>query len=109
MKVKCYSVRLKNLTDISPKCWKGEDWQGNTALIPDSQYFGRDYDVQKSDAYWVSAWLVEKEDFGLMVSMKKEAWFDKDSGEMLPTYIITHHVPEKIEPKENNTIQKLKK
>lgn len=25
------------------------------------------------------------------------------------TYIVTKHVPEKIEPKENNTIQKLKK
>lgn len=109
MKTKCYSVRLKNLTQISSKCWKAEDWQGNTYLIPDSQYFGRDYEVQKSDAYWIASWIIDKEDCKLMVSTKKEAWFDKETMQMLPSYTITHHTPEKLEPKENNNIERLKR
>jgi hypothetical protein len=109
MKVRCYSVRLKSLTDISLKCLKGEDWQGNTALIPKSQFYGQDYNVIKSDAYWVSAWLVEKEDFGLMVSMKKQATFDSVTGKEVPTWTIEKHEPIKIEPLENNTIKELKR
>lgn len=86
---------------------KAEDWQGNTFLIPKSQCFGQDWDVMKSDAYWIAAWLIDKSN--LVVSKKKEAWFDKDTGEQLPTYIITKHTPERVEPKRNNTIKRLKK
>ena len=109
MKTKCYSVRLQCLTQISSKCWKAIDWQNNTYLIPDSQYFGRDYEVQKSEAHWVASWIIDKEDCKLIVSTKKEAWFDKATGNLLPTYIVEKHIPEKVEAKENSVIERLKK
>lgn len=110
-KTKCYSVRLKNLTQISPKCHKAEDWQGNTFLIPDSQYFGKDYDVSKSDAYWIASWLIDKDDCPLVVSNKKEGWYNPKKGIVEPPIDITieHHTPEKINPLPNNTIKRLKK
>lgn len=98
-KTKVYSVRLQHLTQISTKCWKAEDWQGNTFLIPDSQYFGRDYAVQKSDAHWVASWIIDKEDCKLMVSTKKEGWFNPKIRRVEPTYHIEieHHTPVKLD------------
>lgn len=98
MKTKCYSVRLESMTPISSKCWKARAFDGSEALIPSSQVYGRDYDVQKSEAWWITAWILEKKD--LQFSSKKEAWFDSDSGQMLPTWKIEKHVPDQIEPKE---------
>lgn len=97
MKTKCYSVRLSSLTQISPKCYKAVAFDGSEALIPSSQYFGQDYSVNKSDAYWIAAWILGKKDF--QYSAKKEAWFD-EKGNMLPTYHVQKHVPEKVEPVE---------
>lgn len=94
MKTKCYSVRLSSLTQISPKCYKAVAFDGSEALIPFSQYFGQDNSVSKSDAYWISAWILGKKD--LQYSAKKEAWFD-EKGNMLPTYHIEKHVPKRIE------------
>lgn len=37
-KTKVYSVRLKNLTQISAKCWKAEDWQGNITWARDFDF-----------------------------------------------------------------------
>ena len=110
-KTKVVSVRLKSLTEISPKCYKAEDWQGKTALIPKSQVYGKDYGVHKSDAYWISEWFARKEDFSLMISLKKVGWYNPKTGNIEPNFeiIVEHHVPEKITPVENNTIKKLKK
>ena len=110
-KIKVISVRLQSLVEISPKCYKATDWQGNSALIPKSQVFGRDYEVQKSDAWWISEWFARKEDFGVMISLKKIGWYNSNTGSIEPNYTIEikHHIPEKIEPKENNIINRLKK
>lgn len=105
MKTKCYSVRLQSLRMISDKCYKAVAFDGSEALIPASQVFGPDYSVQKSDAYWISAWILGKKD--LQYSSKKEGWFD-ENGNQLPTYHVEHHVPEKQTPVENN-IEDLKK
>lgn len=94
MKIKCYSVRLESLTRISDKCFKATAFDGGEDLIPASQILGQDYDVQKSDAYWISAWILEKKN--IQYSTKKEAWFDSESGRMLPTYHIEKHVPKKV-------------
>ncbi len=102
MKTKCYSVRLESLVSISDKAYKARAFDGSEAIIPKSQVFGTDYDVQKSEAYWIASWLLEKEDVHLQCSFKKEAWFDKDSGEMLPTYHVEHHKPQKLEPVKSN-------
>jgi hypothetical protein len=82
-------------------------FDGSEALIPTSQIFGQDYSVSKSEAYWISAWILEKKD--LQYSPKKEAWFDSVTRKMMPTYKIEKHTPERVEPVENNTIKKLKK
>ena len=107
MKVLCYSVRLSSLTSISEKAVKATAFDGSEAILPKSQVFGQDYSVQKSEAYWISEWILKQKD--LQYSGKKQAWFDKDTGKMLPTYTVVKHTPEKVAPVENNTIERLKK
>jgi hypothetical protein len=107
MKTKCYSVRLKSLTEISDKAYKATAFDGSTAIIPKSQVFGNDFGVQKSDTYWISAWILGQKE--LQYSCKKEACFDNDTGNMLPAYIISHHTPAKRDKKEHNKLKELTK
>lgn len=95
VKTKTYSVRLKSLVSISDRAFKAIAFDGSEAIIPKSQVWGIDNSVQKSDAYWISAWILEKKD--LQYSEKKVAWFD-EVGNMLPTYHIEKHHPEMVEP-----------
>lgn len=101
MRVRCFSVRLKSLTQISDKCYKAEDWQGNEDLIPSSQVFGQDYEVRKSEAYWISAWILEKKE--IEYSTKKTAWLkDEFSKPQIikkeyDDIIIERHIPKKID------------
>ncbi len=95
MKTKCHSVRLESLVSISDKAYKARAFDGSEAIIPKSQVFGHDYDVQKSEAYWISAWILEKKD--IQYSTKKEAWFD-ENGNMQPSYHIENHKAERKEP-----------
>jgi hypothetical protein len=62
-------------TSISPKCYKATAFDGSTALIPKQFVFGQDYEITKSDAYWISAWILGKKD--LQYSSKKVKWFNK--------------------------------
>lgn len=105
MRTLCFSVRLESLVRISDKAFKATAFDGSSDIIPASQVFGRDYEVQKSDAYWISAWILEKK--SLQYSPKKRAWFDENKHQ-LPTYTIERHQPEKLEPKESNIIEELK-
>lgn len=107
MRVKCYSVRLSELRSISPKAYKATAFDGSSDIIPASQVFGQDFDVEKSDAYWISAWILEKKN--IQYSWKKEAWFDADTRKMLPTYTVEKHNPERMEAKEENLINELRK
>ena len=106
MRTLCYSVRLESLVRISDKAFKATAFDGSSDIIPSSQVFGMDYEVQKSDAYWISAWILEKK--SIQYSSKKQAWFD-ENGNRLPDYTIERHHPEKVEAKENNEINQLKK
>ena len=92
MKTKCYSVRLQSLVSISDRAYKATSFDGSSDIIPKSQVFGTDYEVQKSDAYRIAGWILEKKE--LQYSTKKEAWFD-EAGNMQPSYHIEHHIPEK--------------
>ena len=87
---------------ISDKAFKAESFDGTSDVIPASQIFGRDFDVDKSDAYWISEWILGKK--SIQYSYKKCAWFDSDTRRMLPTYTVEKHKPEKIKPVENNEI-----
>lgn len=104
MKIKAFSVRLESLVRISDKAFRATDFNGNSDIIPASQVLCPDYSVQKSDAYWISAWILEKK--SITYSTKKEAWFN-ESGDMLPTYHVEHHKPEKKEKVFSNNIKEL--
>lgn len=106
MRTLCYSVRLESFSRISEKCYKAVAFDGSEALIPASQYFGRDYEVQKSDAYWISAWILDKKD--LQYSSKKQAWFDGFENK-LPTYRVEKHEPTKVSAVESNEIKELER
>ena len=106
MSTLCYSVRLESLVRISDKAFKATAFDGSSDIIPASQVFGRDYEVMKSDAYWISAWILEKK--SIQYSQKKQAWFDED-GKMLPTITVERHTPEKVEAKQSNEIDDLKR
>lgn len=93
---KCYSVRLKEFVQISPKCYKAISYDGTTDLIPKSQYFGRDYDVSKSKSYWISAWILERKK--IQYSTKKWTNFSKN-GKNIGQIEFTHHKPKKLNPK----------
>lgn len=105
MRTLCFSVRLESLVRITDKAFKATAFDGSSDIIPASQVFGRDYEVQKSDAYWISAWILEKK--SIQYSPKKQAWFDENR-HRLPTYTVERHQPEKLEPKESNIIEELK-
>lgn len=107
MVTKCYSVRLQSLVSISDKAYLATAFDGSEAVIPKSQVIGPDMDVAKSEAWWISAWILEKK--SLQYSTKKAAWFDSDTCERMPDYTVEHHTPAKKQPKENNIIDQLKK
>lgn len=97
MKTKIVSVRLQSLVSISDKAYKATAFDGSEAVLPKSQVFGQDYDVIKSDAYWVAEWVLEQKE--LQYSNKKIAWYNKDSGCIEPniTIVVETHTPNKIE------------
>ncbi len=107
MKVLCYSVRLQSLTDISEKCYKATAFDGSEAFIPKSQVFGQDYEVTKSEAYWISEWILKQK--SIQYSGKKQAWFDSITKKKQPTFIIEKHQAEIKEALETNIINQLKK
>jgi len=104
MKTKAYSVRLQSLVSISDRAFKAIAFDGSEAIIPKSQVFGDDFDVKKSDAYWISAWILENKE--LQYSDKKLAWFN-EHGRMQPTYHIEKHKPDHINPVKSNIHEEL--
>lgn len=106
MRIKCYSVRLESLVRISDKAFRATAYDGSIDIIPASQVFGQDYEVQKSEAYWISAWILEKKN--IQYSAKKSAFFDKDTGRILPNIIVEKHHPDYVQPVDDNTIADLK-
>lgn len=76
-KIKCYSVRLESLTSISDKAYKAVAFDGSSAIIPKSMVFGEDHEVEKSDAYWIAAFILEKQECSLQFSYKKVKWINR--------------------------------
>lgn len=95
MKTKCYSVRLQSLVSISDKAYKALAFDGSEAIIPKLQVFGQDYDVQKSNAYWISSWILEQKD--LQFSNKKVGWWNPDKRRIEPNIVVEHHKPKKVD------------
>lgn len=106
MRTKCYSVRLESLVKISDKAYRATAFDGSKDVIPASQVFGRDWEVAKSEAYWISAWILGKKN--IQYSTKKEAWFD-EQGNRLPDYMVERHTPVRIEAKIDNKLEELER
>ena len=106
MKTLCFSVRLKEMVRVTDKAYKAIAFDGSSAIIPVSQVFGRDFSSQKSESWWISAWILEKKD--LQYSIKKNAMFDNNTRQRLPDIIIEKHCPEYVQPLENNILPDLK-
>lgn len=97
MRTLCYSVRLQSLESITDRAYKAIAFDGSTAIIPKSQVFGEDYEAHKSEAYWISAWILEKKD--LQYSNKKKAWFNTDTHRFEPFVVIERHTPDRHIPR----------
>jgi hypothetical protein len=52
---------LQYLTNVFGYCFDGSE-----ALIQ-SQLFGQDYSVSKSDAYWISKWILEQKTSNILL------------------------------------------
>lgn len=74
-RIQCTSVRLESFYRISDKCYKAVAFDGSEDLIPASCFYGEDYEVQKSNAYWIASWILPKKN--IQYSGKKTQWFDK--------------------------------
>jgi hypothetical protein len=108
-KIKCYSVRLQSLTSISAKAYKATAFDGSTAILPKSQVFGCDFNVQKSEAYWISCWILEQKN--LQYSTKKIGWYNPNTRKVDPNIeiIIEKHIPSPVAPVETLPHQNLVK
>lgn len=106
MRVKCFSVRLASLEPISRLAYKAVAYDGSNDIIPVSQVYGQDYEVAKSEAWWISEWILEKK--SLLYSHKKSAMFDSKTRKRLPDIIIEKHHPAYVQPIEDNRIDDLR-
>jgi len=86
------------LHSISDKCYKAVSFDGSEDLIPKSQVFGQDFSVTKSDAYFISSWILEKKN--LQYSTKKCVWVN-EKGDIMPNYEVKTHIPDKKQPIKN--------
>lgn len=99
-KTRCYSVRLECLAPISSLAYKAVCFDGSEDIIPKSQVFGQDYDVQKSEAYWIACWILEKKN--IQYSTKKAGWYNPATGVVEMEFKsesmeVIEHIPEKLE------------
>lgn len=99
-KIKCYSVRLESLVSISDKAYKAKCFDGSECILPKSQVFSQDYEVQKSDAYWISCWILEQKE--IQYSTKKIGWWNTENRRIEPNITIEHLTPKKVEFNQND-------
>lgn len=85
------------MISISEKAYKAKSFDGSECILPKSQVFQQDYDISKSDAYWISEWILEQKN--IQYSTKKEGWYNSEKGIVEPKYnlSIEKHEPELIE------------
>lgn len=99
--IKCFCIKAKSIVDISAKCLKVSDYNGNEELIPKSQVYG--FSDGNSQCIWIAAWLVEKRT--LTYSAKKEGWFDANGNNY--SAITEKIVPEEVSPSKVEEIAEL--
>lgn len=87
----CYSVRYASLREVSPKAVLITGFDGSSDIIPKSQIFGPDESVEKCDAVWIAAWILEKKN--LQYSTKKKNWFAPCERRVADHIVISHKAP----------------
>lgn len=107
MKTKCYSIRLKSLVSISDRAFRATAFDGSSAIIPKSQVFEQDFDVEKCDAWWISAFVLEDPERNLQYSDKKQALFNSENGKMIPVFHIEKHKPQRIKATYSEPLKEL--
>lgn len=107
-KTLCYSVRYSSMANISPKAVVITSFDGSEDVIPKSQIFGIDYEVAKSEAIWVAAWILEKK--SIQYSTKKAAYFDSESRKRLTDIQVIKHkaAPVEVSKEDRDEIAELK-
>ena len=103
--VKCISVRLQDLYEISDKAVVAVDFNGNEDIFPKSQVFGRDEQVEKSDAWWIAEWILKQKK--ITYSGKKSCYFDENRVKKTKGEYV--HTPKEKQPKKSNEIDDLRK
>lgn len=93
-KIKCYSVRLRKVVNLSEKSFRVEDFDGGSDVLPKSQFFGKDDGAAGNDSYWVAAWLLP--DKNLTYSTAREREFDRNQSSEKPRYNVITHIPAEI-------------
>ena len=108
----CYSVRVKSLRSISDKAVLIETFDGAKDVFPKSQTYVVDSESRKSNAYWISEWILRQK--SIQWSEKKMRLVSKDDSgnlDISPKFagVVTTHVPEFVAPVESNEIESLRK
>lgn len=98
----CYVVKLKEVSSISPKAYKVEDYQGNTEIIPKSQMC-----FKRGNEWWCSRWILNRK--SLVYSVKSICNVDFRNMREKPMITIETKVPEKIEFDGTRDIEELKR
>lgn len=104
----CYSVRCAGIRKISPKAVLITSFDGSEDVFPKSQIFGVNYEVAKSEAVWVAAWILEKK--SIQYSSKKAAYFDSESRKRLTDIQVIKHraAPVEVSEEDRDEITELK-
>lgn len=92
---KCYLVKLKDLHEITPKCYKAVDFSGHEDLIPASQVYGVMQGKAGIEAY-ISAWILERKN--LTYSDKNAVFIDHGEMPDEDIVVVIKHTPPKLSP-----------
>lgn len=103
----CYSVRLKDYVQVSAKATKLFAYDGSTLVIPSCCMLRPDF--KKDNAYWIAAWVLDKNSKQFQFSTKRKGWYDPRKREVRPYIEIEYHEPSNIEPVSDNSIDELRR
>lgn len=103
----CYSVKLVEYYRISPKATKIFSYDGGKLIIPTSCMLKPD--PRADNAYWIAAWILDKNRGKFQFSDKIKGWFDPRKRDVRQYIEIEIHEPEYVAPVKDNTIDELKR
>ena len=103
--MKCYLVKLKSLIRISDKAYKATAFDGTEDILPVKMVIARESSITTSEAWWVSAWILERKK--IPYSKKDHKYFDIETLKEKPEVIIEKHKPKPLTPVASNEISSL--